>query len=144
MIYLLGAVKTNLGRDDETFKRQRRMTIAMYIPPELACQTILYCAIDDKLANESGEYYANCNKYTNDSCSMTYYLASNACDDEVAQKLWDLSCDLVKLEDKYFYLINQPIKYLLLHKRNALIIQILASLQLSQHLINKLTCCNPN
>ena len=107
MIYLSGAVKTNLGRDDETFKRQRRMTIAMYIPPELACQTILYCALDDKLANESGEYYGNCNKYTNDSCSMTYYLASNACDDGVAQKLWDLSCDLVKLEDKYF-LPNKP------------------------------------
>ena len=73
----------------------------MALSPELGCQTTLYCALDEKLANESGHYYANCTKFTNSSFAITSYLANKAVDDETAEKLWDLSCEFVKLEDKY-------------------------------------------
>ena len=73
----------------------------MAIPPELGCQTTLYCALDEQLANESGHYYANCTKFTNSSFAISSYLANKALDDETAEKLWDFSCALVKLEDKY-------------------------------------------
>ena len=35
------------------------------------------------------------------SFAITSYLANKAVDDETAEKLWDLSCEFVKLEDKY-------------------------------------------
>ena len=73
----------------------------MAIPSELGCQTTLYCALDEKLANESGHYYANCTKFTNSSFALSSYLSSKALDDETAEKLWDFSCELVKLEDQY-------------------------------------------
>ena len=71
------------------------------IPSEIGCQTTLYCALDEQLANESGHYYANCTKSTNSSFAISSYLSSKALDDETAEKLWDLSCEFVKLEDKY-------------------------------------------
>ena len=73
----------------------------MAVPPELGCQTTLYCALDEQLANESGHYYANCTKFTNSSFAISNYLSSKALDDETAEKLWDFSCESVKLEDKY-------------------------------------------
>ena len=73
----------------------------MALSAELGCQTTIYCALDEKLANESGHYYANCTKCTNSSFAVSSYLASKALDDETAEKLWDLSFELVKLEDKY-------------------------------------------
>ncbi|XP_054152541.1 retinol dehydrogenase 12-like [Oppia nitens] len=56
-------------------------------------QTSLYCAIDETLDNETGFYYENCHR--NDD------LYSKAKDDETAQRLWELSAQLVKLEDQY-------------------------------------------
>ena len=73
----------------------------MALSPELGCQTTLYCALDEKLANESGHYYANCTKFTNSSFAVSTYLTKNALDDELAKKLWDFSCELVKLEYEY-------------------------------------------
>ena len=65
------------------------------------CQTAVYLAVDDKVANESGEYYAHFTKFANEKYAVINYIANHACDDEAAQRLWDLSCKLVKLEDKY-------------------------------------------
>ena len=73
----------------------------MALSAELGCQTTIYCALDEKLANESGHYYANCTKSTNSSFAVSTYLTRNALDDELAKKLWDFSCELVKLEDQY-------------------------------------------
>mgnify|MGYP002715472659 CR=1 FL=1 len=73
----------------------------MFLSPESGCQTTLHCALDEQAANESGLYYANCTKYVNDSWCMDNNFTIKAYDDLTAEKLWDLSCDLVKLEDKY-------------------------------------------
>ena len=73
----------------------------MTISPKLGCQTILYCALDDDVANESGNYYSNCTKFVNEKCAVTNYIANNGCDDVTAEKLWNLSLDLVKLESNY-------------------------------------------
>ncbi|XP_054152542.1 retinol dehydrogenase 12-like [Oppia nitens] len=56
-------------------------------------QTSLYCAIDDTVDNETGFYYENCHRNDN--------LLAKAKDDESAQRLWELSAQLVKLEDQY-------------------------------------------
>ena len=65
------------------------------------CQTIIYCAVDDEVANESGHLYAQFTKYVHQRCAVRNYIAGFACDDESAQKLWNFSCELVKLEDKF-------------------------------------------
>ena len=96
-----GVVDTNLGHGDSLYNIMRRLTIVWYIPPELGCQTILYCALDDKLANQSGHYYANCTKFQNKNFAMSNYIPNRAVDDVSAEKLWNLSCHLVKLENKY-------------------------------------------
>lgn len=65
------------------------------------CQTIIYCAVDNEVVNESGHFYANFTKYVNQRCAVRNYIAEFACDDQSAQMLWNLSCELVKLEDKF-------------------------------------------
>ncbi|MBN3305014.1 RDH12 dehydrogenase, partial [Amia calva] len=49
-------------------------------------QTSIYCAVAPELENESGGYYSDCAPA---SCSR----AAN--DDEMAKKLWDLSCQML-------------------------------------------------
>lgn len=58
------------------------------ISPEQGTQTTLYCCLDPQLANESGCYYANCQKKK---------LMKHAYDEEVAKRLWNVSCDLLEL-----------------------------------------------
>ncbi|CAG2178248.1 unnamed protein product, partial [Oppiella nova] len=62
-----------------------------FLTPFMGSQTTLYCALDDSLDNESGFYYDNCRRVDR--------MVTEARDDLMARKLWDLSCDLVKLED---------------------------------------------
>ena len=102
-----GVVDTNLGHGHSLYNIMRRLTVVWYIPPELGCQTILYCALDDKLANQSGHYYANCTKFQNKNFAMSNYIPNRAVDDVSAEKLWNLSCQLVKLENMYNI---QPVK----------------------------------
>ncbi|XP_050954369.1 retinol dehydrogenase 12 [Labeo rohita] len=49
-------------------------------------QTTIYCAVEPKLDNESGGYYSDCAPA---QCSR------EALDDEMAQKLWELSCQML-------------------------------------------------
>lgn len=55
---------------------------------EQGAQTTLYCAVDETLANESGQYYDDCQKV------IPTQLAQN---DELAKTLWDVSVEMVKL-----------------------------------------------
>ena len=95
-------VKTNISQnsDRELTKNWDKFTF-MAIPSELGCQTTLYCALDEELANESGHFYSNCTRFTNSSFAVSNYLATKALDDETAEKLWNFSCELVRLENKY-------------------------------------------
>ncbi|KAL1006604.1 hypothetical protein UPYG_G00074350 [Umbra pygmaea] len=51
-------------------------------------QTSIYCAVQPGLEKESGAYYSNCAPAR---CSRT------ASDDELAQKLWELSCKMLAI-----------------------------------------------
>ncbi|CAG2102656.1 unnamed protein product, partial [Medioppia subpectinata] len=55
------------------------------------CQTTLYCALDEGLDNESGFYYDNCRRVD--------AMVSTATDDKSAEQLWQLSEELVRLEE---------------------------------------------
>ncbi|XP_054162450.1 retinol dehydrogenase 12-like [Oppia nitens] len=63
------------------------------IDTELGVQTTLYCALDPDIRHESGHYYNNCRK---DNC-----LLREATDDRSARRLWQLSQQLVDLDDNY-------------------------------------------
>lgn len=69
--------------------------------PEQGAQTTLYCALDEKLANESGEYYDDCQKVTPSQ------LAQN---DELAKQLWDVSVEMVKLGSYNPFQKNELVK----------------------------------
>ncbi|XP_062848260.1 retinol dehydrogenase 12, like isoform X1 [Trichomycterus rosablanca] len=51
-------------------------------------QTTIYCAVAPELETESGKYYSDCAPA---SCS------SAAMDDDTAQRLWDLSCQMLNI-----------------------------------------------
>ncbi|CAG2117363.1 unnamed protein product, partial [Medioppia subpectinata] len=63
----------------------------LFLTPEMGVQTSLYCTLDETLDNESGFYYENCKRVD--------HMIPEATDDKVAERLWDLSCDLVDLSD---------------------------------------------
>ncbi|XP_046388352.1 retinol dehydrogenase 12-like [Ischnura elegans] len=54
------------------------------------CQTTLYCAIDERAANENGLYYSNCKPVSP---------SDKAKDPELARRLWDVSLKLVGIEE---------------------------------------------
>ncbi|CAG2105788.1 unnamed protein product, partial [Medioppia subpectinata] len=90
-----GAIDTDLQRhvdpsaatatDKSWFRRNFFMT------PFMGSQTTLYCALDDELADQTGYYYDNCRRVD--------HMIPEANDDKTAKSLWELSCDLVKLEE---------------------------------------------
>uniref|UniRef100_A0AAY4ACA6 Uncharacterized protein n=1 Tax=Denticeps clupeoides TaxID=299321 RepID=A0AAY4ACA6_9TELE len=51
-------------------------------------QTSIYAAVEPELVTESGGYYSNCGPA---SCSQA------ARDDDMAEKLWELSCQMLKI-----------------------------------------------
>ncbi|CAG2177838.1 unnamed protein product, partial [Oppiella nova] len=91
-----GAVATDWRRHIESpvFKFIAKIFTKMFaISVEMGTQTTLYCALEKSLDSESGFYYENCLLVDN--------MYANATDDKSAEMLWQLSADLVKLEDKY-------------------------------------------
>lgn len=68
------------------------------VSSEIGCQTTLYCALDEELANQSGYYYTNCSKVSNSCFNVSRRKTMK--NDEIAEKLWDLSCDCVNLDKK--------------------------------------------
>ena len=59
---------------------------------ELGTQTTLYCALEPALDSESGFYYVDCRRVDN--------MVSQARDVSTALKLYQMSCELVKLEEE--------------------------------------------
>ncbi|CAG2100594.1 unnamed protein product, partial [Medioppia subpectinata] len=92
-----GAISTDLQRhttfSDGFFKRN------FFLKPCLGSQTTLYCALDESVANESGFYYESVIIEIN--CHRVDSMVAEAMDDSTARKLWSLSVDLVKLEERF-------------------------------------------
>ncbi|KAG7455428.1 hypothetical protein MATL_G00256720 [Megalops atlanticus] len=82
-----GIVQTELGRHLNTPLRVAYTIVKPFLKtPVQGAQTSIYCAVEPALENESGHYYSDCAQAT---CSRT------ATDDEMAQKLWELSCQML-------------------------------------------------
>ncbi|KAF8774272.1 Retinol dehydrogenase 13 like protein [Argiope bruennichi] len=87
-----GAVYTGLGRHIEySMSKFSGWLYDMYgrllfKSPMIGAQTTIYCAVEEKLANESGHYYCDCTVIS---------ASSKAQDDKLARKLWDVSEDLI-------------------------------------------------
>ncbi|CAG2178389.1 unnamed protein product, partial [Oppiella nova] len=86
-----GPVYTELQRHSGLGSMGHKMAKKFFLTPEMGAQTTLYCALEDSLDKETGCYYANCLRVDN--------MISSATDDKSGERLWDLSCDLVDLED---------------------------------------------
>ncbi|XP_053601208.1 retinol dehydrogenase 13-like isoform X2 [Plodia interpunctella] len=90
-----GVIKTELGRhlNDTIFPYARQIFGALAGPftksPELGAQTTIYCAVDEKCANETGLYYSDCQVTSPSQMAQS---------DENAKKLWELSQKLVGLD----------------------------------------------
>ncbi|CAG2109577.1 unnamed protein product, partial [Medioppia subpectinata] len=93
-----GVINTNLSRhvDNPELHETKGQTNRgwfynkFFMTPLMGSQTTLYCALEDKLANESGFYYNNCVRVD--------HMTPEANDDSTAKSLWELSCDLCKSE----------------------------------------------
>ena len=60
-------------------------------------QTTICCAVDEKLANESGKHYIDCKDASLYPILPHLVHTEDAKDIKSAQKLWDISAQLVKL-----------------------------------------------
>ncbi|RVE71877.1 hypothetical protein OJAV_G00056030 [Oryzias javanicus] len=88
-----GVIKTELGRHFlptiPLWKRVLYKPLSFFIKSaSQGAQTTIYCAVEEKLQNESGLYYSDCAPKT---------AAPQALDDEAAKKLWDVSASMVGL-----------------------------------------------
>ncbi|XP_054153466.1 retinol dehydrogenase 12-like [Oppia nitens] len=91
-----GIIATEFLRyDDSPIRRMINKLMIRFIglTPDLGAQTTLYCAVDESLDNQTGHYYDNCRRIDS--------LLSHVTDNKSAEKLWDLSSDLVKLDPQY-------------------------------------------
>lgn len=64
------------------------ITITIAKTPEQGAQTTIYCAVDEKIAEESGFYYSDCKKKE---------VSSKAKDPVTARRLWEKSFEMVQL-----------------------------------------------
>lgn len=93
-----GVIRTEIGRHFNSiyfpgFRSLLKYTIGWFIKsPEQGAQTTIYCAVDEKCANESGLYYSECGVAEQ---------SAGAKREEDARKLWDVSWKLVGLDDDY-------------------------------------------
>ncbi|RWS18052.1 uncharacterized protein B4U79_03978 [Dinothrombium tinctorium] len=88
-----GFVHTELGRSVENSVVKYIINFLMrWIgkTSQQGAQTIIYCAVDENAGNETGLYYSEC---------MAFHPSTQALSHETAAKLWDLSLEMVGLEN---------------------------------------------
>jgi len=92
-----GVVMTELGRSLDSTTEQLFVLLAHYTPlryafktPTEGAQTTIHCAVSEDVANESGQYYADCAK--------SPLLVPQASDEALAKQLWDVSMELTGLK----------------------------------------------
>ncbi|XP_034022491.1 retinol dehydrogenase 12, like [Thalassophryne amazonica] len=84
-----GLVQTELWRHMNPFQRAVMTVVSPFTKNSVqGAQTSIYCAVEPKLEKESGGYYSDCAPA---NCSTA------AKDDNLAQKLWDLSCQMLSI-----------------------------------------------
>lgn len=85
-----GSVRTQLGRDGDTkgFVGLMSFTVLrpFYVSPARGARTQIYLASDPEVAGRSGSYYVRC---------RVHEPSRAARDDEAADRLWQVSEDLV-------------------------------------------------
>ena len=94
---LLGSIKTNVGNNMEknsTLIWICNRTIGpilgfFFKTPFYGAQTTLYCALEESLDRDTGNYYANCERTAPDRAAL---------DEEGQERLWRLSNKMVGLE----------------------------------------------
>lgn len=93
-----GVIATDLGRhlDSTVFNgisvMYKYFAKPFFKTPKDGAQTTIYCSLDAKCANETGLYYKECA-----ATEPSNYAKS----EEDAARLWEVSCDLVKLDKNY-------------------------------------------
>jgi NAD(P)-dependent dehydrogenase (short-subunit alcohol dehydrogenase family) len=93
-----GVIATELGRHlDSIYFRGFRWILGVFATPfmktpEQGAQTTIYCAVDEKCADQSGLYYSNC------AVANVAQNGKNATD---AERLWVKSLELVGLDKDY-------------------------------------------
>ncbi|CAG2169436.1 unnamed protein product [Oppiella nova] len=95
-----GVIKTDIVRNYRPYVKGLYNMIGrlLFLTPRMGAQTSLYCALEDGIENESGFYYQVCKKVEVSPIAM---------DDTAAERLWDLSVDLVNLDAH----LNLPSSY---------------------------------
>lgn len=84
-----GVVQTELWRHVNGFQQFVMNMISPFTKNSVqGAQTTIYCAVEPTLETESGGYYSDCAPA---SCSAA------ATDDDMAQKLWELSCQMLSI-----------------------------------------------
>ncbi|KAF5284300.1 hypothetical protein FQA39_LY04593 [Lamprigera yunnana] len=93
-----GVIRTKLWRhiDNSVFRGATWVfnnVIGLFIKNQVeGAQTIIYCAVDEDLSNESGLYYAECEVKDSSSKSKN---------DETARNLWEISLKLTEISKDY-------------------------------------------
>lgn len=87
-----GVINTELGRHLSGIFAFVWRTFFKWVAktPEQGAQTTIYCAVDEKCANETGLYYSDCALKTP---------TRRARNSEDARRLWEESVELVGLKD---------------------------------------------
>ncbi|XP_072535812.1 retinol dehydrogenase 12, like isoform X2 [Salminus brasiliensis] len=84
-----GVVQTELWRHLNRVQQGAMWLIKPFTKTSVqGAQTTIYCAVAPELETESGKYYSDCAPA---SCSAA------AMDDEMAKRLWDLSCQMLNI-----------------------------------------------
>ncbi|XP_051538357.1 retinol dehydrogenase 12, like isoform X1 [Myxocyprinus asiaticus] len=84
-----GVVQTELWRHLSKPQQAAMWIIKPFTKSSVqGAQTTIYCAVDPEIETESGKYYSDC---------APANCARAAMDDDVAQRLWELSCKMLNI-----------------------------------------------
>jgi len=88
-----GYVKTDAFRNESGFGACFSKIGLLFggLSPEQGCETILYCSLSNKVANDTGKMY---------HFNHLWEKAMDDLDDEIGKKLWEMSTELVGLNVK--------------------------------------------
>ena len=87
-----GSVRTELQRHSFAASIMRFFLSISWKTPEEGAQTSIYCAVSEEMEGVSGKYLAD--------CKIVKPRTKEATDDEIAERLWQVSAQMVGLESE--------------------------------------------